>query len=63
MFVFLNKDKNGASVVLVAVPDGKYTDLFSGETFTVKGPLSLNIPAHGLRALTGGAVKGKPWKY
>ncbi|OGS62193.1 MAG: hypothetical protein A3J79_09870, partial [Elusimicrobia bacterium RIFOXYB2_FULL_62_6] len=63
VFVFLNKAADAAAVALDTVPDGKYTDLFSGETFTVKGPISLTIPAHGLRALTAGSVKGKPWKY
>jgi cyclomaltodextrin glucanotransferase len=64
VFVFLNKDQNGAAVTLNALPAGSYTDIYSGETFTVAGRrrLTLTIPAHGLRALTSGAIRGEPWK-
>ncbi|HBA59443.1 MAG TPA: hypothetical protein DCZ92_01200 [Elusimicrobia bacterium] len=62
VFVFLNKDQNGAAVS-VNIPPGSYTDIYSGETFAVKkGKFSINIPAHGVRVLAGGAVKGEPWK-
>ena len=63
VFVFLNKDQNGATVTLGVIPQGDYTDLYSGETFAVKkGRFSLNIPAHGVRALTKDLIKGKPWE-
>ncbi|HNW44188.1 MAG TPA: alpha-amylase family glycosyl hydrolase [Elusimicrobiales bacterium] len=62
-YVFLNKDWNGAAVALGAMPAGTYTDLYTGEIFTSSGrKFSINIPAHGVRALVSGAVKGKPWE-
>ena len=63
VYVFLNKDMNGASVTLGNMPAGNYTDIYSGEIFAVKkGRFPVNIPAHGVRVLTLGAVKGEPWK-
>lgn len=63
VFVFLNKDQNGTAVTSGALPAGTYTDLYSGEVFAVKkGRFTINIPAHGLRALTSGVIRGAPWK-
>ncbi len=63
VYVFLNKDLNGASVSLGNMPAGNYTDIYSGETFAVKkGRFQVTIPAHGLRALTTAAIRGEPWK-
>ena len=64
VFVFLNKDQNGAAVSLSVIPPGSYTDLYTGETFTVagKGKFTVTIPAHGVRALTSGVIRGEPWK-
>ena len=64
VFVFLNKDQNGAAVTVSVLPPGNYTDIYSGETFSAnkRGRFTLNIPAHGLRALTSGAIRGEPWK-
>lgn len=63
-YVFLNKDWNGAAVTLGNIPAGSYTDVYSGETFSItkKSRFTINIPAHGLRALTSAAVSGEPWK-
>ena len=62
VFVFLNKAGSGAEVA-AAVPAGSYTDIYSGETFVSAGGLfSVNIPAHGVRALTKGTIKGRPWE-
>jgi glycosidase len=63
VFVFLNKGQNEAEAALKAIAPGTYTDLYSGETFIVKGGgISLKIQAHGLRALTSGVILGEPWK-
>lgn len=63
VFVFLNKDWNGASVSVGGIPAATYTDIYTGETFSSRGKrFSITIPAHGVRALTAGAIKGKPWE-
>ncbi|PIU20255.1 MAG: hypothetical protein COT18_03205 [Elusimicrobia bacterium CG08_land_8_20_14_0_20_59_10] len=63
VFVFLNKGAGGASINIGNIPPGNYTDICSGKTFAVKkGRFAVNIPAHGVRVLTSGAVKGEPWK-
>ena len=62
VFVFLNKDRNGVSIP-VGIPPGSYMDIYTGETFISHGKrFSINVPAHGFRALTGGAINGKPWE-
>jgi len=62
VFVFLNKGYNGAAMG-AELPAGTYTDIYSGETFAAGGKkFSVNVPAHGLRALTKGAIKGRPWE-
>ena len=61
VFVFLNKDWNGAAVT-AAIPPGSYTDIYTGGTVSVADGGSVNIPAHGLRALTRGVINGKPWE-
>lgn len=62
VYVFLNKNMNGA-VIGVNMPSGKYTDIYSGETFDAAGKrFQVNVPAHGVRVLTSDAIKGKPWE-
>ncbi len=61
-FVFLNKDSNTAAMSAKGVPAGTYTELYTGRTVSISGRASIEVPAHGLRVLASGDVKGAPWK-
>ncbi len=61
-YVFLNKAGGRASVPSSGVPDGAYTDLYSGGSVTVGGGSPVSVPPHGAVVLTSGPVKGSPWK-
>jgi len=61
-FVFLNKADRSATIS-IALPEGNYTDIFSGQKFVApKNRFLVDIPAHSLRVLTKGNIKGEPWK-
>ncbi|HAT73151.1 MAG TPA: hypothetical protein DCS63_10085 [Elusimicrobia bacterium] len=53
-FVFLNKADSPALIKTAGVPDGNYTELYTGRAVTVKGGAAVEVPAHGLRVLAGG---------
>jgi len=62
-FVFLNKGWNAAAMNAGGVPAGTYTELYTGQAVNVSGKrFSVEVPAHGLRVLVSGTVKGEPWK-
>lgn len=61
--VFLNKSNAGARLTVAAVPDGRYTELYTGQPLTVTGGnVALEVPANGLRVFALGQVKGTPWQ-
>jgi glycosidase len=60
--VLLNKGGNGASMAVSGVPDGDYRELYTGETVKIAaGRAQVSVPAHGLRVLARGEVRGTPW--
>jgi cyclomaltodextrin glucanotransferase len=50
-FVFLNKADTPALMSTAGVPDGIYTELYTGLPVTVKGGSAVEVPPHGLRVL------------
>ena len=50
-YVFLNKDGAPARLAAPGVPDGNYTELYTGLPVKVKGGAAVEVPAHGLRVL------------
>ncbi len=61
--VFLNKGDSAARVDVQNVPNGTYTELYTGERVTItSGAAGFDVPAHGLRVLALGNVRGNPWQ-
>jgi glycosidase len=61
--VCLNKDSNSTVISLNNVPNGKYTELVTGQTVEItNNAQNVTVPAHDLRILVQGKIKGKPWK-
>ncbi|MBM3268138.1 MAG: hypothetical protein FJZ01_10870 [Candidatus Sericytochromatia bacterium] len=61
--VFLNKGGAPARLTAGGVPDGTYTELYTGARVTVAGGAAgIDVPAHGLRVLALGKVSGTPWQ-
>lgn len=61
--VFLNKGGGQARLDVQGVPDGTYTELYTGQNVTVSsGAVSMDVPGHGLRVLALGKVRGTPWR-
>ncbi|OGR40818.1 MAG: hypothetical protein A2X35_09995 [Elusimicrobia bacterium GWA2_61_42] len=50
-FVFLNKAAYPARLTIPAVPDGTYTELYTGARVTVKRGAVMEVPPHGVRVL------------
>ena len=60
--VFLNKGQGSSRLTAQGVPDGNYRDLTSGASVTIAGArVEVDVPAHGVRVLALGNVKGTPW--
>jgi glycosidase len=61
-YVLLNKDAAAAGMGSGLLPSGRYTELYTGQVLDIGRKTPVQVPAHGLRVLVKGEVKGDPWK-
>ena len=58
-YVFLNKGGTTAIIRTGGVKKGSYTELYTGLEVTISGKAEIEVPAHGVRVLSGGGGKGQ----